>query len=89
MGGTFQLFVPKPIILNTAVITSNCKRGINTANTTTTACTLISEDGTGYTIGFTNPLSSTALSHGQFIVLELSSLITNPPSTSPVSTFKL
>lgn len=42
LGGWFVMFVPKPIIVNTGVLASNCKRGINTATTTTTPCSLIS-----------------------------------------------
>ena len=69
IGGSLNLFVPKPIEVNTAVLTSSCKRGVNTLTTTITPCTLVSEDGTGYLIKFTNPLALAGVSKGQFIIL--------------------
>lgn len=69
LGGTINIFVPKPIIINTGVLTSSCKRGVNTLTTTTTPCSLISEDSTGYLIKFVSPLSITSVSKGQFIML--------------------
>ncbi len=83
------MFVPKPVGVNVNVLSTSCKRGVNTLVTTTTPCSLVSEDGTGYMIKYTSPLATTALHKGEFIILELSSIVTNPPSTAPVSTFKL
>ena len=89
MGGSLNLFIPKPIFVNTAVLTSSCKRAVNTAIPTTTPCTLISEDGTGYLIKYSNPLSASGVTKGQYIIMEITGIITNPFSTSPASTFKV
>ena len=89
MGGTLNLFIPKPIIVNTAVLTSSCKRAVNNPTTTTTPCSLVSEDGSGYLIRFSSPLLALGVTKGQYIILEISGIITNPPSTSPISSFKL
>lgn len=69
MGGTISLFVPKPLLINTAQISTSCKRGLNTLTTVATSCNLISEDATGYLINFTNPLSAANASTGSFVVL--------------------
>lgn len=64
VGGWVQLFVPKPIGVNTNALSTGCKRGVNTQVTTTTPCNLVSEDGTGYTIKFSSPLSTVSLRRG-------------------------
>jgi hypothetical protein len=69
IGGTLSLFIPKPIILNTAVLTSSCKRAVNNPTTTTAPCSLLSEDGTGYLIRFSSPLSASGVVKGQYIIL--------------------
>lgn len=67
MGGYFQIFIPAPIIINTNVLVSSCKRGLNSAATQTTACTLMTQDSTGYLINFTTPLSAVSLNVGSSI----------------------
>lgn len=67
MGGYFYIFIPAPIVINTNVLASSCKRGLNSAATQTTACTLMTQDSTGYLINFTTPLSTSSLNVGSSI----------------------
>jgi hypothetical protein len=69
MGGTIMLFVPKPILLNNVTLGTSCKRGINTMTTSSTSCSLITEDSTGYLINFTNPLTTASAPVGSYIYL--------------------
>lgn len=57
--------------------------------TSSTSCSIISEDTTGYLINFTNPLTNVSAPVGSYIYLELSNIVTNPPSTAPVYSFKI
>ena len=88
MGGSVRLFVPKPVGVNTGILTTSCRRGINGVTTSVTTCSLLLEDPTGYMIHFSNPFAAAVLAVGSYVTLEISG-VTNPTSTSPVSSFKI